>query len=122
MRRSKIITIEGRGEVTVKELTALGIYTAWNAEGRWTTLQGLLDEAVQPGFDVIKTWYPSEQEQILSALLDVNSAFFGMARTLRVDGLIREILGEIADSLPAAFADLFRRGISLPGIMDGDVS
>ena len=32
MRQSKIITIEGRGEVTVKEVSPLAVYEAWGAE------------------------------------------------------------------------------------------
>ncbi len=122
MRGSKVINIEGRGEVTVKEVSAWGVHTAWRAEDRLAELKTLIDDAVQPGFDVIKTWYPSEQEAVLSALLEVNKAFFGMARTLRVDGLLEGIVTQLASSLPDVFAALFRQGISAQVNTDGSFS
>lgn len=122
MRRSKIITIDGRGEVVVKELSAWGVYTAWVADDRLAELRALIDDAVQPGFDVIKNWYPSEQEEVLNAAFEVNRAFFGMARTLRVDGLLEGIVTQLVDNLPPAFVALFRQGISAQVNTDGSFS
>lgn len=122
MRQSKIISIEGRGEVTVKEVSPLAVYEAWGAEDRLSELKLLFDDALEPGFDVIKTWYASEQEQVVNALLEVNRSFFGLARALRVDGLLTEAMTRIKDSLPAAFAASFKRAIGTPGTTDGDFS
>lgn len=122
MRQSKIITIEGRGEVTVKEVTPLAVYEAWSAENRLEELEKLLDDALEPGFGVIKGWYASEQEQVLTAFLDVNAAFFGMARALRVDGPLIETLKRIGNSLPDAFVASFRQAIGTFGESAGDFS
>lgn len=119
MRQSKIITIEGRGEVTVKEVTPLAMYEAWGSKNRLKELKKLLDDALDPGFEVIKTWYASEQEQVLNALLEVNQSFFGLARALKVDGLLTEAMTQIGSSLPVAFAASFKRAIETLGPMDG---
>lgn len=122
MRQSKIISIEDRGEVTVKEVSPLAVYEAWGAENRMEELKRLLEDALDPGFETIKTWYASEQEQVLTAFLDVNAAFFGIARALKVDGLLNEVVTQIGNSLPAAFAASFRQAIGTPGITAGDFS
>ena len=122
MRLSKIISIEGRGEVTVKEVSPLAVYEAWGADDRFRELQRLLEDALEPGFDVIRTWYASEQEQVLTAFLEVNRSFFGLARALRVDGLLTEALTQIRSGLPAAFAASFRQAIGTPGTTAGDFS
>ena len=119
MRKIKALNIDGRGEVIVKEVTPWALYTAWKAEGRLKELRALLDEACEPGFDELKNWYPSEQQEVLTGLLEVNSAFLAMARTLKVDGLLRGIVNQIAETLPAVFADLFRQGMGALGTTDG---
>ena len=120
MRQSKIITIEGRGEVTVKEVTPLAVYEAWGAENRFEELKRLLNDALEPGFDVIKTWYASEQEQILTAFMEVNRSFFGLARALKLDGPLVDLLRKISGSLPDAFAASFRQAIGTFGSTAGD--
>ena len=122
MRQSKVITIEGRGEVTVKEISPLAVYESLNAENRLEEMVKLLDEAVEPGFETIKGWYASEQEQVLKGVLDVNAAFFGIARTLKLDGMLGEILKQIGENLPAVFAASYRQAIGTSGITDGDFS
>lgn len=122
MRQSKIISIEGRGEITVKEVSPLAVYEAWGAENRLEEVKRLLEDALDPGFETIKTWYASEQEQVLTAFLEVNAAFFGIARALKVDGLLHEILTQIGSNLPAAFAASFKRAIGTLGTTVGDFS
>jgi len=122
MRRSKIIEVEGRGEVTVKEVSPLVVYEAWQAEDRVTAMKRLADECIQPGFDDIRGWYASEIQQVVDAFFEANSAFFALARTLKVDGLLEKMVETVADSLPVAFADSFRAVMSMPGITDGSSS
>lgn len=122
MRQSKIISIEGRGEITVKEVSPLAVYEAWGAEDRFQELRTLLDDALEPGFETIKSWYASEQEQVLTAFLEVNKSFFGLARALKVDGLLTEAMTRIGTDLPAAFAASFRRAIGTFGSTAGDFS
>lgn len=122
MRQSKVITIEGRGEVIVKEVSPLAVYEAWGAENRLEELKRLLEDALDPGVETIKSWYASELEQVLTAFLEVNASFFGIARALKMDGLLGGILTQIGNSLPAAFAASFRRAIGTPGITAGDFS
>ena len=53
MRRSKIITIDGRGEVVVKEISAWGVYTAWVADDRLAELRALIDDAANIRFKIL---------------------------------------------------------------------
>lgn len=122
MRQSKIITIEGRGEVTVKEVTPLAVYEAWAADNRLEELEKLLDDALEPGFGAIRGWYASEQEQVLTAFLEVNASFFGIARALKLDGPLVDLLRKIGSSLPDVFAASFRQAIGTYGPTAGDFS
>jgi hypothetical protein len=109
MRKSKVITIEGRGEVTIKEVTPHAVYLAWSAqEGRMDEMLRLFDDAVDPGFDTVKTWYPSEIEAVVAGVLEVNSSFFGIAAMLKVDKALLEMLAAITTALPDAFAGSFK--------------
>lgn len=120
MRQSKIITVEGRGEVTVKEVTPLAVYQAWSAENRFEELKKLLEDALEPGFESIKGWYASEQEQVLTAFLEVNASFFGIARALKLDGTLVDLLKRISSSLPDVFAASFKQAIGTYGPTVGD--
>lgn len=122
MRQSKVITIEGRGEVTVKEVSPLAVYEALNTENRLEELIKLLDDSIEPGFESVKGWYASEQEQVLKAVLDVNAAFFGIARTLKLDGMLGKILNQIGENLPVVFAASYKQAMKTLGITDGAFS
>jgi len=73
-------------------------------------------------FDEVKTWYGSEIELLVEAFLEVNSAFFAVARKLRVDGLVAEIIETVSGSLPGVFAGSFRQAMLEHGDMDGKSS
>jgi hypothetical protein len=119
-RRVKVVQVEDRGEVTVKEVSPYGVWQAYQAkDDRIGQLVALLDDAVTPGFATIKTWYPSEQEQVIDAFLAVNSSFFEIARKLKVEGPITEIVKKLGSGLPELFADLFRKAMSEHGITAG---
>lgn len=119
MRKVKIITIEGRGEVTVKEVSPLAVYQAWNADNKLEGIKELLADAVQPAFDEIKGWYPSEIDQVLAAWLEVNEAFFGIAAKLQLNGALRETVAALTSSLSAAFAASLKQAMEMPGTTDG---
>jgi len=108
MRNAKVITIEGRGEVTVKEISPLGVYQALkSAAGPVDDLLTLLDDAIEPPPREIAAWYPSEIKQVVTAVLAVNADFFVTARLLRLDGLLNEGERLLREVLPKRFAAAF---------------
>jgi hypothetical protein len=124
VRKVKIITVEGRGEVTVKEVSPLGVWNASQGKGTWLeTLKTMADDAVSPAVTEIATWYPSEIEQVVEAFMEVNSSFFVIARRLKVDGLFEELSRDLASNFQLLFADSSRAAmVQLLGTMDGPSS
>ncbi len=121
-RKYKMITVDGRGEVTVKEVSPWAVYQAWQADERTEDLAALVADALQPSWQEIRGWYPSEIEQVTTAFLEVNASFFDLARRLKLDGLLDEVLKTAAASLPVEFAALFRQAMAAPGITAGPSS
>ena len=119
MRKVKIIMVEGRGEVTVKEVSPWDVVQAWDDVERLGGIMRLLDGSLQPSLDEVKTWYASEIEQVVDAWLEVNASFFGIAAKLRLDGVVRETLAAMASSLPVAFASSLRQAMPELGSTDG---
>lgn len=121
MRKVKIINIDGRGEVTVKEVSPLGVLSSENNQGSWLDrFKSLADDAVSPSVSEIATWYPSEQEEVLDAFLEINRSFFSMARKLKVEGLLNGAIEEMAKTFQQQFADLSRVAMGqLHGTTDG---
>lgn len=122
MRKVKVIKIDGRGEVTVKEVSPYAVYQAWGEGDRTGALVRLLDDALSPSFNEVKTWYSSEIEQVVSAFLEINDSFFGIARMLKADGLLNELLGSISRHLPSAFVSSFSQAMQTLGTTDGQPS
>ena len=108
--------------MTVKEVSPQAVYQAWSEEDRLTSLTLLLADAVSPSVDTIKTWYASEIETVLAAFLEINNSFFGIARLIKMDGLMTELISSLSRGLPDAFADSFRQAMSKPGTTDGSSS
>jgi hypothetical protein len=119
MRKVKVVNVEGRGEVTVKEVSPYAVYQAWGETDRMAALQQLLDDALSPSFAQVKTWYSSEIEQVVAAFMEVNDSFFGIARQLKADGLLAELVETISKNLPSAFASSFNQAMQTPGAMGG---
>ena len=120
MRRIKTIQVDGRGEVTVREVSVKAVYQALSTDkDRLEQLKALVDDAVTPGFDEIIDWWMSEVEQVLAAFLEINSAFFGIARTLKVDGLVADLVEKLKKQLPELFARSLSAGISMHGNTGG---
>ena len=122
MRKVKIINIEGLGEVTVKEISPYAVYQAMNAENKIGELKAMALECVDLSEEKLAKLYSSELEQLVDAFLEVNSSFFGIARLLKADGLLAELLGTISKNLPSAFASSFSLAMQTPGTMDGQPS
>lgn len=122
MRKVKVINIEGRGEVTVKEVSPYAVYQAWGESDRLQALTRLFDDALSPSVADVKTWYSSEIEQVVAAFLEINSSFFGIARMLRADGLLNEMLVMISRHLPSAFVSSFSQAMAALGSTDGQPS
>jgi len=120
MRKTKLITVEGQGEVIIREVSPMAVYRAWAAgKDRIGELRGLVDECVTPGFSKISEWYPSEIEQVVTAFIEVNNSFFVIARHLKIDGLVTEMASAMAKNLPAVFADSFALAMQEHGTTDG---
>lgn len=107
MRKSKILTLEGRGEITVKEVTPRSVLNALQSGDAAGEFRALFADAVDYQGDLLEL-YPSELDQIVAAFLEVNAAFFAIAERLRLNGVIGDILGmfmaQMRKTLPEAFA------------------
>ncbi len=110
-RKVKSIPIEGRGEVTVKEVTPWAVYTAFNSEDKKAEIVTLLADAIDRPWDEIKTWYPSEQEVLLDGFMEVNKSFLSMASKLKVEKLLGTIVTQTLNDLPDVFASLFKQAM-----------
>ena len=119
MRKVKIITVEGRGEVTVKEVSPLAVYRAWDEKDRLKAMNELVSDALSPSPYEIKGWYASEIGEVLKAFLEVNSSFFGIARTIKMDGLLDKMIKSVSETLPDAFVDSFKQAMATPGVTVG---
>ena len=104
MRRIKTIQIQDRGEVTVREVSPAGVYRALSGEDRFAQFRALIDDSVTPGWDDLQNWWMSEIEQVLAAWLEVNEAFFGVARALKVDDLALALVKTFKERLPELYA------------------
>lgn len=115
MRQVKIVNVEGRGEVTVKEVSVNAVIRAWQAGDRLAELKTVLADALDPSPEVIATWYPSEIDQVLEALMEVNQSFFRSAARLNLDAPLRQVWNSAVNELSGLFSALFRQAISESG-------
>ena len=122
MRHIKTIQIDGRGEVTVREVSPAGLYRAFAGENRPEQLRLLIDDSITPGWNELQDWWMSEVEQVLNAWLEVNSAFFGVARALRVDDVVSAMMTTFKQRLPELYAASLNGAISTLGTTAGNVS
>lgn len=125
MRKSKIVTLEGRGEVTVKEVTPRSVLDALQPGDLSAQIRVLFADAVDYQGDLLEL-YPSELELIVASLLEVNAGFFGIAERLRLTGVIGDVAGmfqaQLRRILPEAFAASYRQAIKASGDTAGTSS
>lgn len=117
MRKSKIVPLEGRGEITVKEVTPRSVLDALQPGDLSAQIRALFADAVDYQGDLLEL-YPSELELIVASLLEVNAGFFGIAERLRLTGVIGDVAGmfqaQLRRILPEAFAASYRQAIKTP--------
>ena len=119
MRLSRVVHIDGRGEVTVKEISPAGVYRAYKMENKVESFLELIDDAVSPSAREIMEWYPSEIDQVLQALFEVNQSFFDLARRMKLDGLMTTMMQSLQETLPPVFAGSFRQAMQASGVTAG---
>jgi len=121
-RKVKIINVDGRGEVTVKEISPRSVYLAWQQPDRVKELKALASDAITPDIEEIQGWYSSEIEAVLVAFFEVNNSFLAIARLVKMDGLLEKVMQTISKNLPGAFVDSFSQAMLTPGTTDGPPS
>ena len=127
-RKSKIITIDGLGEVTVKEVSPFAAYNAMLAKNKIDELKKLAAECISmPEGKDLKKLYASEIEQVIDAFVEVNSSFLAVAGKLKLKAAIatitEEVVSELSKVLPQVYVDSYKKVMQrLPGIMAGAAS
>lgn len=108
MRKSKIVTIDGRGEITVKEVSPYAVYTVFTSKKKEEEFLGLLRECIDKPIDEVKTWYSSELKVVIDAFLEVNDSFLDIAGKLGVEKTLRQMVSGIMQDLPELYAASYR--------------
>lgn len=123
MRKSKIVVIDGRGEIMVKEVTPLAVLNALQSGDVTGQVRALFADAVDYQGNLLEL-YPSELDLIVGALLEVNAGFFAIAERLRLTGVIGDVAGMIQAQLrrilPEVFAESYGQAMAqLSSAADG---
>lgn len=119
-RKAKIITIEGIGEVTVKEVSPLAIVLAMKEKNPVAEMRALVCDCISLPPDKAAALYSSEIEQIVDAFLEVNNSFFAVVDKLGLRAALGDLVQEMLLSLVSLFADSYRHVMArMPGIMAG---
>ncbi|BDD88869.1 hypothetical protein [Desulfofustis limnaeus] len=123
MRKAKIITIEGLGEVTVKEVSPLALYRAMNANDKVGETVSLLVDCISLPREKLEALYPSEIEQLVNAFVEVNSSFLAIADKLGLKDVLVALGATAVKTLPQLFADSYKEVMDRqPGTTAGAVS
>ncbi len=119
-RKTKIIPIDGRGEVTVKEVAPYTVYSAMTAENKLDEILAIAKDCIDMDPEKQKSLYASEIEPIIDAFLEVNTSFLAIAEKLFVKDIAINALKEISKVLPRLFVDSYKEVMAKPhGITDG---
>jgi len=124
MRKSKIIDIDGVGEVTVKEVSPYALYQAINGKDKVGELRAIaVDCVAMPSGKQLEKLWPSEVEQVVDAFMEVNESFLALAGKLGIKNMLIDMMMTVVETLPQLFADSYKQVMeSLPGTTAGAVS
>lgn len=112
-RGSTIVTIPGRGEITVKEVSPMAVLTAMQAKDIYAELRALIKDAIDYKDGDILALYPSELEQVVKAFLEVNKSFLTIADLLKVTGTVGDLASLIREKLLSFLPQLFATSYKL---------
>lgn len=122
MRKAKIVTIDGLGEVTVKEISPFAVYKAMSADKKGPELLALALDCISLPQEKVEKLYPSELEQLVDAFVEVNSSFLAIAGKVGLKQTITSMVAELSKTLPQVFADSYKLAMAMPGITAGTAS
>jgi hypothetical protein len=119
-RKSKCITIDGRGEITVKEVSPWAVYSVFTSKEKEDKFLGLLAECMDKPFEEVRTWYASELKQVIDGFMEVNDSFLDIAGKLGVEQMLRQMIAGIVADLPELYAASYRQAMAQgPGTTAG---
>ncbi len=126
-RRSKIIEIEGLGEVTIKEVSPFAAYSALTAENKLEKVMALVENCISLDRQKIQKLYPSEIDQITKAFIEVNKSFLAIADRFGIKNTITKTVATISKEMSKNFQPLFAASFKTAmeeelGTMDGATS
>ncbi len=105
MRKSKIITLDSVGEITIKEVSPLALYQALTQNDKVESLLVLAEECTGLRKDALVALYASDWEQLINAAKEVNSSFLAIAGHLgikdfsMVKTLLQPAMGKVTEIL-----------------------
>lgn len=120
MQVKKVVDVPGRGEVVVREVTMRTLALLDDGKLTLDALRTLVDDAITPGWAELAQWYPSEIEVVVKAFCEVNSGFLGIARALKAEELLANLVEQqMKVALYRLSLGSLSAATSTPGIMDG---
>lgn len=120
MRMKKVVDVPGRGEVVVREVTMKTLVLLEDGKLTLDTLRILVDDTITPGWTKLIEWYPSEIEVVVNAFVEVNGGFLSIARTLKAEELLANIVEQqMKLALYRLSLGSSSAAIATPGTMDG---
>ncbi len=118
-RLSKIVKIEGLGEITVKEVSPFAAYSALNAKNKIEHLLSMAENCVSLERKQLKELYPSEIEQLLAAFFEVNKSFLAIAERFGIKEHIVKTVAAMSSEMSKSFQPLF--AASFKTVMDQEL-
>lgn len=118
-RKSKVIEIDGLGEVTVKEASPYAVYSALNAKNKIEHLLVMAENCIDMNREKMQKLYPSEIEAIVEAFIEVNKSFLAIAEKFGLKNTITSALEAMTREMPKHLQPLF--AASFKTVMDKEL-